>query len=387
VNVSSTHRRAAPWDLLLVAAFALVITLPGLLTPTGFGRSDPSRTGEARVERPSLHAAGGVGPWLQQASDWLRVSFALRQTMIGWDARLKMGLALDRSYGSPVTLGRDGWLFYLVRRGSQGVRPELDFSPEELERWATALEGRQRALAARGAEFLVVFAPNKESIYPDLLPPELPAARPRSRLDVLLARLQAGGVVRVLDLRPVLREARSAGSPFRGYPLYYRTDSHWNDLGAWVASRQVLSALKRSFPGVDVPSESDLRISLETTAGGDLARMQGLQAQFSDARVRLKAAAGRCSFEPAPTAIGQSPETPLFSEKRLACQGAPISRAIILHDSMMIGMLPTLAPAFEQSLWRLSDRLDPALLERERPDVVVQELVERSLWDGAPSST
>jgi alginate O-acetyltransferase complex protein AlgJ len=387
VSSSSTRRTVAAWDLILVMAFALLVTLPGLLTPLGLGRSDPSRTGEARVERPSLRTAGGVGPWLQQATDWLRVSFALRQTMIGWDARLKMALALDRSYGSPVTLGRDGWLFYLVHRGSQGVRPELDFSPEELERWASALEARQRTLAARGVEFLVVFAPNKESIYPDLLPADLPAARARSRLDVLLDRLRAGGIVRVVDLRPALREARSAGSPFRGYPLYYRTDSHWNDLGAWLASRQVLAALKEDFPAVEIPSGSDLRLSLETTSGGDLARMQGLQAQFSDARVRLHDPARRCSFQITPTATGQPPETPLFTEKRLSCQGAPISRAIILHDSMAVGMLPALAPAFEQSLWRLGGRLDPTLLERERPDVVVQEFVERSLWEAAPSST
>ena len=382
-----TRTVSRPGDRLLVAAFLLMVTLPGVLTPTGIGRTDPSRNGEAISKPPTLTRAGGVGAWLRQASDWLRVSFALRREMIGWDARLKMSLALDTTYGSAVTLGREGWLFYLVHRGSQGVRPEMDFSPDELDRWVSFLEARQRRLAARGVAFLVVVAPNKETIYPDLLPAGTPAARPRSRLDVLLGRLRERGRVEAVDLRPALRQAREPDSPFRSYPLYYRTDSHWNELGALLATRQVLERLHARFPGVEVPSDGALTLSRESTGGGDLARMQGLQAQFSDSRVRVQVSGRRCSFDLGSVAPGQSPEPPLFSEKTLECPGAPIPRALVLHDSMMIGMLPTLATAFQRSVWRLSDTLDASLLDREKPDVVILEFVERTLWRGAPSST
>ena len=80
-------------------------------------------------------------------------------------------------------------------------------------------------------------------------------------------------------------------------------------------------------------------------------------------------------------------ETPLFSEKTLECPGAPIRRALVLHDSMMIGMLPALAPAFERSVWRLSTTLEKQLVEQVNPDLVLLEFVERTLWEGAPSST
>ena len=374
-------------DAFLVLGFLACVALPGLLTPLGIGGSDPARNGEAPVKPPALRSARAIGPWLQQTEEYLRVGFGLRQTMIGWDARLKMSLALRTSVGSPVTLGRDGWLFYLVHRGSQGARPEVDFSPEELERWASWLESRQRWLASRGVDFVLVVAPNKETIYPDLLPSETPAPRPRSRLDVLMGRLHAGRKVQVVDVRPALHEARSPASPFRRWPLYYRTDSHWNELGALLASRVVLGELKERFPGLRVPADTDLALATETTGAGDLARLQGMQGQLSDTRVRVQVQGRPCTFQLGPASTAQSVEMPLFSEKTLECPGAPIRRAVVLHDSMMIGMLPALAPAFERSVWRLSIALDPALVEREKPDLVLLEFVERTLWEGTPSST
>ena len=384
---SATEPPPRTADRLLVLGFLACIGLPGLLTPLGVGRSDPARNGEAAVSAPVLRGPREIGGWLEACQAWLRVSFGLRQTMIGWDARMKMHLALSASVGSPVTLGRDGWLFYLVHRGTQGVRPETDFSPEELERWASWLESRQRWLAERGADFVLVVAPNKETIYPDLLPGELPAARPRSRMDVLLNRLRAGGKVQVVDVRPVLRDARREASPYRRWPLYYRTDSHWNELGALLATRAVLGELKGRFPGLDVPADRDIALASEATGAGDLARMQGLQGQLSDVRVRASVQGRRCIFDLGGGSFAEGVETPLFSEKTLECPGAPIRRALVLHDSMMIGMLPALAPAFERSVWRLSTTLEKQLVEQVNPDLVLLEFVERTLWEGAPSST
>jgi hypothetical protein len=68
----------------------------------------------------------------------------------------------------------------------------------------------------------------------------------------------------------------------------------------------------------------------------------------------------------------------------LSCAGAPIRRALILHDSMMIAMLPALAPAFEHSTWSRQPRVEPSLLEKEAPEVVIFEVVERTVWEGLP---
>jgi len=385
-DVSIAQTRVLPppsADRWLVGIFLLLLAVPGVLGLSGQGVRQAILAGEPPPRRPSLGSAGGVEGWMRAVRGYARVSFGLRQQMVRWDAELKGALGLSQSYGSAVTHGREGWLFYRVHRGTQGVRPEDPFSPEELERWVQTLEKARRTVEGRGIPFLFVVAPDKETIHPEMLPPELPAAREISRLDALTARLRAGGMT-VVDLRPALRGAREGGSAFYRWPLYFRTDTHWNALGAFLGTRAVLVELRGRFPGLHIPADEELEVDASDTGGGDLARMEGLQDTSSDLFVRARLRTARCAFDPFHGSIPPSPETPLQQAQTLECPGAPIGRGLILHDSMMVAMIPHLAPAFRRSTWRLTPTLDPALLDSEAPDVVILELVERTLWEGLP---
>jgi len=52
---------------------------------------------------------------------------------------------------------------------------------------------------------------------------------------------------------------------------------------------------------------------------------------------------------------------------------------------MMFGMTQFLAPAFRHSIWMPTQKLDPALLGPETPDVVIREVVERFVWEHGSS--
>jgi len=368
---------AAASDRWLTIAFVVLLSLPALLALGGGEARARVRAGEPPATLRSLATAGGIGPWLQQLQPYARVSFGGRHQLVEWDTRLKQALGLSRSYGSDVTEGKEGWLFYRVHRGTQGVRPELPFRPDELDRWVRTLEGHRQAVEGVGAVFLVVIAPDKETIYPDLLPAGLPDALPVSRLDALTARLTEAGV-RLVDLRPALRSARAAGA-FSRWPLYWRTDTHWNALGALLAARPVLAELGRSFPGVHVPAEAEIDVRGTAGAAGDLARMRGLQDVATDLRVEARAHPERCV-----EASGYDLDVHAAVTQHLSCPGAPVRRALVLHDSMMVAMLPALAPAFERSTWTRQAVLDPAMLTSEAPEVVIFEVVERTLWEGLP---
>ena len=365
-------------DRWLAVAFVALLCLPALLGLGGGEARERVRAGEPPVTLPSVAEAGGIGPWLQQLQRFARASFGGRHQLVEWDAQLKQALGLDRSYGSDVTEGQGGWLFYRVHRGTQGVRPELPFSPAELDRWVEALADRRRKIEAAGAVFLVVFAPDKETVYPDLLPAELPGPLPTSRLDALQARLRAEGMT-VVDLRPALAAARAPGSNFSRWPLYWRTDTHWNMLGALVATRPVLAELGARFPGVHVPADEEIEIQETPSAAGDLVRMRGLPDLSGDVRID-----GRLRTPSCPAASGYDLDGRGDLTQRVTCPGAPIHRALIFHDSMMVPMLPALAPAFERSTWSRQAAVDPELLAREAPEVVIFELVERTLWEGLP---
>ena len=365
-------------DRWLALAFVLMISLPGLFGVVDDTTGRRRANGEHASRRPPLVPGSEMGAWLRSWHDYLGESFGLRQELIETNAQLKKAGGLGRAYRSPVTAGPDGWLFLKVRRGTQRIYPELPFQQSELDAWAVNVEAQERMVRDRGSQFLFVIVPDKQSIYPDRLPADLPAPLPVSRTDALVARLRADGVA-VLDLRQALREARTASSRFGAWPLYHRTDTHWNALGAWVGFGRIVSALGNRFPAVRPEANQRLEITTTEMLGGDLARMDGIQDSTHESVVRVRLSSARCSFAGSPPPGARTPEAPLIDAQDLECQGAPIRRGLILHDSMMPALTPFLGQLFERSTWRRTQQLDPALLGAVAPDVVIREMVERTL--------
>src|SRR5204863_1593742 len=99
-------------------------------------------------------------------------------------------------------------------------------------------------LADRGIRFLVVVAPDKQSVYPDHLPPirrPIPGNRP---LDRVLAGWHADSKLTVLDLRGPLIEAKQHAQ------VYFRSDTHWSPAGCFTGYTHTVTALTRWFPRV-----------------------------------------------------------------------------------------------------------------------------------------
>jgi len=147
--------------------------------------------------------------------------------------------------GEKAVAGRDGWLFY---------RPEVQYLTE---RWPAP--GRSAAdpddplaaivdfrdqLAARGIKLLVVPAPNKASVYPEML-----SARAGSeggpvnaRSGKILADLARAGV-EVVDLFDLFARERSRRTPPDPSPLYLAQDTHWSPEGMRLAAHAVAERL------------------------------------------------------------------------------------------------------------------------------------------------
>src|SRR4029077_10039045 len=88
--------------------------------------------------------------------------------------------------------------------------------------------------------------------------------------DQLIAHLAAHSTVPVLDLRPALQQAKPSER------LYHRTDTHWNDRGAYVAYAAILSSLTDALPALRPVSLDAFETRHLRRDGLDLARTMGL---------------------------------------------------------------------------------------------------------------
>src|SRR4030095_7032600 len=63
-----------------------------------------------------------------------------------------------------------------------------------------------------------------------------------------------------------------------------------------------------------------------------------------------------------------------------ACNRAELPRAVVYRDSMGIPLIPLLSENFSRVAYVESRYFDPAVIRRERPDVVVDQMVERAMF-------
>jgi hypothetical protein len=301
--------------------------------------------------------------------------FGLRNDLVrahGWFALHGLGV----SPTPDVVLGRDGWLYYAGCDSFADFQGRRPFADEELERWRRALERRRDRLAQKGIAYLFVVAPNKQTIYPEHLPDAL--NRPgRTRLDQLADHLRAHSDVPFLDLRPALRRAKERE------PVYRPGDSHWNDLGAHAAYERILEALAGRRPPLRPWPRGRFTATPAATAS-DLGMMLGLPSPPRDEWWELAPRTPR-------RAALADPGMSAASERRLVPEPAvaftvadpALPSAVVLYDSFGLAVRPFLAEHFRRSLFLWRTTLEPDVLDRERPDLVIQEMCERFL-QGAP---
>jgi len=224
---------------------------------------------------------------------WFVSRVGLRRYLIFAGATFHVGF-LQRPTDRRVVIGRDGWLFYTDDDHRPATladfRGALRFTDFELRAIERNLLAMRDALGACGVVGLVVVAPNKESIYGEYL--NNSGVRPTTRLDDMLSRLDSPARAMILDLRVPLRAAKAAAPDL---PLYFKTDSHWNDLGAFYAYRAIIMALAHSMPVGDsaLASLGQYEIEVKPFDDGDLAiNMLSSPGRFKDVQVLLRGKPG-----------------------------------------------------------------------------------------------
>ena len=368
-------------DRIVIALFIVAIALP--LIGAIVNRSITTTRFENRNAAPWPALPDSIDHW-KRFPQAFEAAFADR--FGGRDRLIAMHHATKAvGFGvSPVAtvmIGQDGWLYFLgedgksVDRDYRGVAP---YPRDEPERVAAELKRRHDYLARQGIAYVVMIVPDKATIYPEHLPQWVRKLEPRTRLDQLYQALKAYPDVDVLDLRPALTAAKGHER------VYYQTDSHWNYAGATVGYEALVSRLKERLPGFPaVPAERPLFVPGVDTYSGDLARLLGLHQFWREddtaplAKV-LGNAQARCSrpaAEPFPSGV-TPPSVPTIVE---GCDRPGYPTAIVYRDSMAIPLIPLLSENFRRVVYLGDRRFDRELIEREKPAVVIDEMVERSL--------
>lgn len=367
-------RAAAP-----AALFLLLLWLPLMAMPLNL--FDISERYELRhkATRPVFSLSEWLG-FPARFEAWFNDNFGLRGYLVTAGNWLTLSLFPGDSPDKRVLIGQQDWLYFSGQpaltsiHDYQGRRP---FSPQQLETIRRHLLKRQDWLAARGIHYLLVIAPNKESLYPEFLPSHQQKVVGPSRLDQLADWLHDKPAPNWIDLRPQLFQAKATQS----LPLFYRTDSHWNKYGAFIGYQAIFSIGHR-LGWMPEPLQSE-QFALHNRPGfmGDLAQMLLAHDRYADSYIELTPRS-TCRLQVIDPQSNQA--IPVFAPlgkdlRRYHSECGTAGPLIVLHDSFSWNLIPYIAPHYHDSYFVQQSSFPVELIDQVKPVLLIQEYVERDL--------
>lgn len=293
-----------------------------------------------------------------------------RARMVGWNAQLRTGL-LGGSSNPRVWIGSDGWLFF-----NHLADAEPDFgAATTAQSWNSLMRSRQDWCRQNGMKYRVLAAPNKQSIYPERLPARIRERATDDLLDRTLNLWSISPAVAALDLREELARGKSVA------PTYLKNDSHWSPYGCYRGALRTIDSLSMQCTAMPLLSADDFEFDIASMNVADTWRLLGLpgdapsekclwpclrasQARIADEAIELDAGDGLDHLRPVvwvrPDGVG--PRVVLFGDSFADER----FQEILAQCCSRLVFVPTY-------------QMPTSILERERPDIVIVQFVERAL--------
>lgn len=366
---AALQRGAAPADLAVAALGVFLLGLPLLSYALRMGNEAPNPENRRVAAWPE--APRSLADWLKwpPASEaYFNDHYGWRNELIQWSNQLRAGW-LATSPQDLVVMGRDGWLYLDAEDcllDYQGLAP---LSEKDLAHISANLSRARKRANPDTARFLVIVAPDKHTIYPEYLPANRRKVQPGTRLDQLLDYNRSHARLPILDLRPVLLEAKTHDT------VYYRTDTHWNYLGAFYAYQEIIRTLGADFPALKAHDLADYEIIRTEIPGLGLAPMISMQNWLSETEVQLiPRFQRRAQIVP----LGY----PLPGDRAAVVSQVDdpsLPTAVVFHDSFALALIPYLQEHFSRVVFIRSYKVDETIIARENPDIVITQFVERMI--------
>lgn len=285
-------------------------------------------------------------------------NFGFREQMVTALNLLTAGVFSDTPSEKAV-VGKEGYLFF-----SETLH---DYTCEDVISDATAyriariLALQQEYAQGRGMRFVFTVAPNKNSVYPEYMPQRILSGSGPNNLAKLSKALEDMGV-NYLDLKAELTAHKGEK------PLYYHEDTHWNDLGALIAYRAVMKSVAPDI--LDYERYTDISPEVLYDHGGDLHNFIYPALPGNSLRYRF------------PISKAYKSDRPVNLERDITTgtvSGKNSFKLLMFRDSFGIGLFPFLSNNLGRAFYSTEFPYHYALLDKEKPDALLIEIVERNI--------
>jgi hypothetical protein len=346
---------------IFVIIFCTFLGLPIFQMLTNVVPELPSHENRIPISLPSLIKINDLSLYLKEFDLYFKDNFGMRSFLVKLELALNYFLFRETPM-KDVLIGNEGWMYYEPKK-NDGITIEdffgnVNYTPEKLKLIQTKLHSLNEYLKSKNIRFIFFITPNKNTIYPEYLPEEILKKKSNYTRIHQIQQILEEERIDTIDLKSILTQKKSQEK----YELYYKTDSHWNYLGAYWGYKSLLDKLKIQ------PKEYSFHQFYHP--GGDLAGMLSIDYLIYENDIKS---------DTKPDSLKNC--TSIYSKDSFYCESnVKLPRLVMYRDSFSIWLIPYLKEHFSRSvyLWGTAN-IDLSIIEKEKPDIVIIQIVERHL--------
>lgn len=341
-----------------VIAFVGLLLLPNLVMVLQLENKVVNNENRKHSEFPTLKFNKPLKS-VSLFKSYYKENFGLKTSLVNSYISFKSNLLNEDPIPHRVVQGKEGWLF-LGNHFNNGLNNSFGnnrFKPNELENITTYLEQIKNHLTQRNIAFYVVIPSDKNRIYQEYLPYKL--QQNTTKLEFLKSHLSKTLELNIIDLYEPLVKAKNSEQ------VYIKTDTHWNDYGAFVGYDIVMNRLNEAFK-ITKLNLNDYTIISDNDYYGDIAKMINLN--LKDTRIKFSKKVKRASRLKESKSNVYHYVNPNNNLKLL-----------FYRDSFSNAWIPFFNETFGECLYIKNHDFNKSLIESYKPDIVIFEIIERNI--------
>jgi len=232
---------------------------------------------------------------------------------------------------------------------------------------------RNNWLKKRNIHFYLIFPPMPQTIYEEFVGPRLRRYYRQTKSEQLLEYLKLNTDLDIIDVYKPLMKAKYTGlmNP------YYKNNCHWNYYGGYVGYCSVINYIKKDFPNIGEPlTLKDFKWVEKKDYKPDLLQLMDIDKFYSFKEYAPS------FYENVITDTLYPFYLDLWTPAPPACvrtKRVNNPTMLMYGDSYAACILNFLFRNYSKTYFLWTPLFQPAVIDKERPDMVIQEMVDVSI--------
>ena len=354
-------------NIILIITFIVILLTPAVIQITGIENSLLSKYTATQEIKFSTNIITNPKSLIIDLKKYYLNNFGGRNSLYLFYKKFTEDVLKENPLPNKVVIGSEGWMF-LGNSFSNAYDESLghkQFTKLELHQIANKIEHQKKWLEERNIQYYISVAPNKHSIYKEYLP--FKSFQIKTRFEVLKDFLKKEINFELIDLNTHILPLKDSLN------LYHKFDSHWNDHGAYLGYKKLMDNLEINNPIIKKQKMSFLDIDLDTiiykTGGLNKVLMNSNKEKWQI----LKKKQSEYIEMPERYLDKRDDYEYRFSNKTKKL------KILVFRDSFSLALQKYINETFGESVYIWDFNFDKDLIEKEQPDIVLYEVVERYL--------